>query len=179
MLIIDIDELIVPLRHRSYDELLDYIRESMPEANTANTWSAFSIRNAFFFDNLTSTNHPLVEQLATDAEVHMLRHPVRATKISERGEYGKSFMYIPNLLTVFNHFPLHKLDTDEHRRVQKTLYVSPELAIKHHYKQTCPIESRDECPSLYRETMTDESLLKYGAELLRRVRRVSDEIRLT
>ncbi|VDN27079.1 unnamed protein product [Gongylonema pulchrum] len=70
--------------------------------------------------------------------------------------------------TVFNHFALHR----QHGNVRKTLYVNPDVALKLHYKEKCPIESGRQCEQLERVTVDDTSMDKYAEELTQRVTRV-------
>lgn len=113
--------------------------------------------NAFFFDNMTTDQ---MENIPN--HFHMLRHPFRSVKLSEPGQYGKSFMETANVVTVFNHFPLHKRVSN----LKRTIYLEPEVALKHHYKDKCPVESRDECPALMRRSTFDDSLLKHADKLI-------------
>lgn len=155
MLIVDIDEVVVPMQHENWEAML----KTVDSDETLNT--AYSVTNAFFFDNMTSG-----EQSSNIPNMyHMLRHPYRSAKLSDPGQYGKSFMETANVVTVFNHFPLHKRLLN----MKRTIYLEPELAMKHHYKDKCPIESRDECPALMRRSVFDDSLLKYAKKLMPKI----------
>ncbi len=121
------------------------------------------MRNAFFFDNLTK-----YFDSAIPGYLHMLRHRRRSTRISASGNYGKSFVYIPNVVSVFNHFPLHKLRPG----LSPTQYLNPNVALKLHYKKTCPIESRDDCPELYSNTVEDNHLDQFAQRLTENVKHV-------
>lgn len=161
VLIVDVDELIVPLMHDNWENMLNYVKDQ--KRGDRNTYSALSIANAFFFDNLTSQ---FDERYAK--HLHMLRHDVRSKDISGPGVYGKSFMQIENIATVFNHFPLHKL----RKNLRPTFHVDPRIALKNHYKEVCPIESRDECPKLYHDTVKDHAIRKFANEIKRNVEKV-------
>lgn len=165
VLIVDVDELVVPLMHDDWRQMLDFVKRE--KRGDYGTYTAFSVANAFFFDNLTKQFDEKYPEY-----LHMLRHDVRSADISGPGVYGKSFMQIQNVATVFNHFPLHKL----RRNLRPTLYVDPRVALKNHYKETCPVESRDECPKLYENTVNDYAIQKYGDKIKRNVKKVLKDL---
>ena len=65
------------------------------------------------------------------------------------------------LVTVFNHFGLHRLNS----KASKTIHIDESLALKLHYKDDCPIESRNECPKLKEEVVDDHSLDRFREQL--------------
>uniref|UniRef100_A0A915BJR2 Glycosyltransferase family 92 protein n=2 Tax=Parascaris TaxID=6254 RepID=A0A915BJR2_PARUN len=126
ILIVDIDEVVVPLRRDTWIEMLhDVIGDSLQHEVTS-----ISIRNAFKFPTAHTDN-------AVPAFMYMLRNRRMSERISKAGDYGKSFTSTKSVATVFNHFALHRL----HANVSRTIYAKKEVALKLHYKERCPIES--------------------------------------
>ncbi|VDP19302.1 unnamed protein product [Heligmosomoides polygyrus] len=158
ILILDIDELIVPLKHRNYADLLAFIEEDSGSKRI----SSLSFSNVFKFPmNATTPEH-----------LYMTRHSLRSRKTSNRRSYGKSLTNTVTVATVFNHFALHRLSPN----VTGTIYVPEQLGLKLHYKATCPIESHKECAELQEDTVSDHSLDLFASELERRVNRTLREL---
>ncbi|VDN27244.1 unnamed protein product [Gongylonema pulchrum] len=161
VLILDVDEVIVPLKHDNWSAMLEEViatAKSSTDSKLAEITSV-SIRNVFKFPSNNSINHSVPDY------VYMLRNRRKSETISEPGEYGKA---TDTVSTVFNHFALHR----QHGNVRKTLYVNPDVALKLHYKEKCPIESGRQCEQLERVTVDDTSMDKYAEELTQRVTRV-------
>ncbi|VDM64826.1 unnamed protein product [Angiostrongylus costaricensis] len=162
-LILDIDELVVPLEHDTYSDLLSAI-----EANTTvDRISSLSFSNVFKFPAKT-------ENTSWAKHMYMLRNSLRSRRTSDRRNYGKSMTNTATVATVFNHFALHRLTPN----VTGTIYVPERLAIKLHYKLTCPVESRKECAELQDDTVVDRSIDRFADELERRVDRTLCELHL-
>lgn len=153
----------VPLEHDTYSDLLNAI-----EANTTvERISSLSFSNVFKFPAKT-------ENTSWAKHMYMLRNSLRSRKTSDRRNYGKSMTNTATVATVFNHFALHRLTPN----VTGTIYVPERLAIKLHYKLTCPIESRKECTKLREDTVADHSIDRFAEELERRVNRTLYELHL-
>lgn len=76
-----------------------------------------------------------------------------------------NFCSTKSVATVFNHFALHRL----HANVSRTIYAKKEVALKLHYKERCPVESRKECTNLEKVTIDDKSLDRFADALIQRV----------
>uniref|UniRef100_A0A8R1HZ90 Glycosyltransferase family 92 protein n=1 Tax=Caenorhabditis japonica TaxID=281687 RepID=A0A8R1HZ90_CAEJA len=162
VLIIDIDEAVVPVRHDNYSRLLADFEQNKAIKN----WKISSIaaRNVFKFPS----NFTLFPR-----RHHMTSNRKRSKKTSPNGEYGKSFSSTSSVATVFNHFALHKLS----QNVAKSQYFSENDALKLHYKSECPWESRNECHILEYDVLDDTSLDKFTEKLSERVDDVAKELR--
>ncbi|CAB3402656.1 unnamed protein product [Caenorhabditis bovis] len=152
VLIIDIDEVIVPIRHSNYDQLLEDVENRVKNKRI----SSISARNVFKFRS-NFTIYPDFH--------YMTNNRKRSRKTSNVGEYGKSFSSTTTVATVFNHFALHKLLPN----VSESMYFGKSEAIKLHYKSECPWESRRECHQLQYDTVTDTSLDHIENVLIERV----------
>lgn len=78
MLIADVDEVVVPLKHGNWREMLEHVIDA-PESRS----SAVSIRNVFKFLSTTKNG--------TEDE-SLLENKYRSSIIQDREQYGKSFM---------------------------------------------------------------------------------------
>lgn len=158
LLVIDTDEIVVPREQRNYRQMLDSISTDFSD------WTAISARNAYYFDSLTTE---ISDKTRFPNYFHMLNHPMRSEIISPNGNFGKSFIRVENAVTVFNHFPLHKrLST-----LRKTVYLPPEVALKNHYKNGCPVEE-ERCKEIMTKSERDDSLTKFSSEITKNVERV-------
>ncbi|KAK6745758.1 hypothetical protein RB195_012087 [Necator americanus] len=163
ILILDIDELIVPLQHENYAELLATIEST----KSIDQISSLSFSNVFKFP-------AKAVDMSRPAHMYMLRNAMRSRKTSDHRNYGKSLTNTATVATVFNHFALHRLMPN----VSGTMYVPERLGIKLHYKSMCPIEAQKECAELQQDTVRDHSIDRFADELERRVNRTLSELHL-
>lgn len=75
VLIVDTDEVVVPLKHSSWQAMLEDIVPSIRAEP-----SAISIRNAFKFST------------KGEARGSLLDYPKRSAKVQDKEQYGKSFI---------------------------------------------------------------------------------------
>lgn len=165
----DIDEIVVPLKHDNWSHLISNFTSTFRRNATS-----LSARNVFKFPSSKDTRG-------------LFGRKRRAIKIQENGVSGKSFIRLDilsefenNILkfststaaTVFNHFALHRLHGD----VVRTAYFPQELALKLHYKTECPVDYKNECAQLKASTIEDYSLDRWKADIKRRLRKYSSLI---
>uniref|UniRef100_A0A1I7VZC9 Glycosyltransferase family 92 protein n=1 Tax=Loa loa TaxID=7209 RepID=A0A1I7VZC9_LOALO len=164
VLILDIDEVIVPLKHDNWSAMLDNIITTFHDKNLKKIEvTSISIRNVFKFPSNISLLNSFVPPY-----MYMLRNRRKSETLSKPGEYGKVFINTNSIATVFNHFALHRHRAD----VANTLYVEPDIAIKLHYKSKCPIESGKQCEHLKYVTVDDTIMDRYAEQLTRQVTKV-------
>ncbi|VDK70649.1 unnamed protein product [Litomosoides sigmodontis] len=160
VLMLDIDEIVVPLENNSWSAILDNILgRNLEMAET----TSISIRNVFKFPSDIGSSNPVVPSY-----MYMLRNRRRSETLSKPGEYGKAFINTNTVATVFNHFALHR----QRAGVAKTLYVEPDVAIKLHYKAKCPMELGKQCEQLENVTVDDITMDRYAEQLTGRVTKV-------
>ncbi|VDD87493.1 unnamed protein product [Enterobius vermicularis] len=163
ILIVDTDELVVPLQSNNWSELL---RVTIGN-ETKHPVTSISVRNVFkFVTNSSDSNVP--------EYMFMLRNRRMSKLLSKPNEYGKSFTSTDTVATVFNHFALHR----QYGNVSRTIHAHPDVALKLHYKITCPIESRKQCFLYQNETVDDKSLDRFADDLITRVTRVLNLLKL-
>ncbi|KAM3724671.1 Beta-1,4-galactosyltransferase galt-1 [Dirofilaria immitis] len=170
ILILDIDEVIIPLKHENWSAMLDNIITTLYDKNSKTAEvTSISVRNVFKFpSNINSSN------LAAPSYMYMLRNRRKSGTLSKPGEYGKAFINTDTVATVFNHFALHRNRAD----VAKTLYVEPDVAIKLHYKAKCPIESGKQCEQLKDVTVDDTAMDRYAEQLTKQVTKVLNNLHI-
>ncbi|VDO25410.1 unnamed protein product [Brugia timori] len=164
ILILDIDEVVIPLKYDNWTTMLDHIITAFYDKNSKRTEiTSISIRNVFKFPSNTSWLNPLIPSY-----MYMLRNRRKSEMVNKPGEYGKAFINTNTVATVFNHFALHR----QHADVAKTIHVESDIAIKLHYKSKCPVESRKQCQHLEHVTIDDTVMDRYAEQLIRHVTKV-------
>uniref|UniRef100_A0A0R3RVI8 Glycosyltransferase family 92 protein n=1 Tax=Elaeophora elaphi TaxID=1147741 RepID=A0A0R3RVI8_9BILA len=170
VLMLDIDEVVVPLKHDNWDAMLNNITTTFYEKNLKTMEvTSISIRNVFKFPSSTSKWNSVVPSY-----MYMLRNRRKSEILSKPGEYGKAFINTNTVATVFNHFALHRQRAD----VAKTLYAEPDMAIKLHYKAKCPIESGKQCEQLEHVTVDDTTMDRYAERLTEQVTKVLNRLHI-
>ncbi|VDN01093.1 unnamed protein product [Thelazia callipaeda] len=161
VLIIDIDEVVIPLKHNNWTGMLNYLTASFKKSTgTIDEITSISTRNVFKFPSnidLSSTHIP--------PYLYMLRNRRRSETVSKPDEYGKAFINTDTVVTVFNHFALHR----SHGNVAMTYYADPNIVLKLHYKSMCPIESKSDCEKLTKVTIDDTTMDRFADQLIERV----------
>ncbi|KAI6192409.1 Glycosyltransferase family 92 protein [Aphelenchoides bicaudatus] len=152
VLLIDTDEVIVPLKHKNWSDLIAEFTTNFRKNATS-----LSARNVFKFPDKNDG-------------IGLLGRHRRASKIQENGVSGKSFISTSTAATVFNHFALHRL----HGEVVRTAYFPVDLALKLHFKTECPIDYKKECAKLKASTVEDHSLDKWQKKIVNRLEKYKD-----
>ncbi|KAL4002974.1 Glycosyltransferase 92 family protein [Acanthocheilonema viteae] len=170
VLMLDIDEVVVPLKHDNWSALLNNIITTFYDKNSKMTEvTSISIRNVFKFPSDINLRNPIVPSY-----MYMLRNRRKSETLSKPGEYGKAFMNTNTVATVFNHFALHRQRAD----VAQTLHAEPDVAIKLHYKAKCPIESGKQCEELEYITTDDTTMDRYAEQLTRQVTKILNHLHI-
>lgn len=137
IVIIDIDESIVPIIHDNWKEVIDYIFEYDPDA--IRKYASFSVQNTYFFDTFDNLNKKHVKNIPP--EMYMLRHIHRSANFSQPGFAVKSFVSTNSTLAVFNHYALFPL----YNNMSRFSLISKSVAQLNHYRETCPKTMMNEC----------------------------------
>uniref|UniRef100_A0A183CIR0 Glycosyltransferase family 92 protein n=1 Tax=Globodera pallida TaxID=36090 RepID=A0A183CIR0_GLOPA len=155
VLIADIDEVVVPLRHQKWQQLL---HELLARGKWRAEPSSISVRNVFKFWHKNRSG-----QNANDSIDSLFGLRWRSDTAQESGRYGKSFVNTRSIASVFNHFGLHRL----HANVSNTLHVSEEDALKLHWRQQCPEEELgiEKCQQLSTNMIRDHLLDRFRNEV--------------
>ncbi|KAI6204662.1 hypothetical protein M3Y94_00702100 [Aphelenchoides besseyi] len=147
VLLVDTDELVIPLRHANWSQMIDEFTINFRQNATS-----LSVRNVFKFPS-------------DDDELGLLGRKYRAVKIQEPGVSGKSFISTSTAATVFNHFALHRL----HGNVVRTAHFPVDWALKLHFKSDCPADYHKDCEALKSERQLDDSMERWRSEISKKV----------
>lgn len=169
---IDIDEAIVPVRRRSWHELM--LDERIKLGRSFKDFASYAVRNAYFFPELRTRNQTDRARPDTDptdffADLDYL-DTLRTASISPEGDSVKSFVSTRRALTVHNHYALTTLNPSTRR----AHHFDPEDVLKHHHR-ACD-ERHLDCDLLMEDVRIDESALKYADQLEARMRVFLNEL---
>ncbi|KAI1708016.1 glycosyltransferase family 92 domain-containing protein [Ditylenchus destructor] len=159
VLIVDTDEIVVPLKHSNWQEML---QETLPSIRAEP--SAISVRNVYKFASGDKR----------DKSHSLLDHTTRSATIQDREQYGKSFVSTSSIGSVFNHFALHRL----HANVSRTVYLDENVALKLHFKSRCPAEELGikACEDLKNNLVKDNSLGRFAETVRKRVTSIMQQL---
>lgn len=199
--LLDIDEIIMPLKHRSWFELMDEVeRISLAEQNYSR--ASYNTRNVYFFDDLAgplpttttttgsrspfdSDSNGAEEEDQSSSEfseqlergipyyLHMMQHVYRSKNYTKPGQYVKCFHNTERVVSLHNHFPMNCFG-------QCTTYSIPiSLAHLQHYRKDCVGPLKRSCKSDYRHfTTRDVTIWRYKPQMIRRTTRVLNRLSL-
>lgn len=169
VILLDIDEAIIPVIHDSWSSLLS---QAFPEKpNVFNRTSSFSVSNVYFFDTFGEVADTTIPKF-----MHMLRHVYRSSNFTPPGFAMKSFFLTNNTLTVFNHYALCVL-----RSYQiSNLPLSKKLVQLHHYRASCPPLMKAACKTNFMKYKTKDTIIfKFKDLLIKKVEQVMSRNNLT
>lgn len=181
---LDLDEIIVPKignnwlegfrSHFQNPKLLEKTRADFHPRN----YASFSVRNAYFFSeypkdaivrskllpkNPLNVPKKLVKVFSKNNMLSGNRgrnksifdRTVRSYRLSPKTDSVKSFVHVPDSLSVFNHFTFHVLGTAAHQ------YIFPQDVFQlNHYRNKCDPILIDGCSEFMRQIVFDDSLKK-------------------
>ena len=161
IVVLDLDELIIPRMQRTYQEMLQYL-ETLPEAiRHPNNHRSYTFRNVYYFFELPM-DESQPEKLSTQ------RHRAHV-KPSGPGYSVKSIIDPYSCTNVHNHFCWRrapKLNGQQGYNMD----VDPQIGANQHYKK-CHFK-KEECEKMMLQYYIDDNMLKYGPVLNTNVNRV-------
>ncbi|GFR01611.1 glycosyltransferase family 92 protein [Trichonephila clavata] len=165
---LDLDEAIIPLKHNSWMELLNYVRNKTSRIFPS---ASISVPNVYFFDGFgDKSNSPVPKYF------HMLRHLWRSANFTPPGFAQKSFFPTQYALTVSNHYALRSL----YSGMRTNTVINKNLAQMHHYRASCPPKMKKECEENYMKFRAkDTTLLRFKERLIEKVSSKIKELNLT
>lgn len=169
LVILDMDEAIIPMMHHTWEELLDHIFSENTQA--LEVYSSLSASNVYFFSSFGEyTKDPSIPPY-----MHMLRHIYRSANFSKPGFAVKSFFATNNTLAVFNHYTLIPL----YEKLRRNALIGRHLAQMHHYRDTCPPLMEEECETNFMKFYKKDTVIwKYKNKVIERVEHVIKNLRL-
>lgn len=156
MVVIDVDELIVPRRHTTLSELVMHLNVFSPSP-------AYMFRNAYFFLELPSAVLENKKDIGTKLTTIVKLHRLKPSKTG----YAMKSIVDPRLCIVMQNHYCVKRSVDVSAKYWATV-VKENLALVHHYKK-CHFET-SKCKRITDEYITDISTLRFHDKLLVRVK---------
>ncbi|CAF1230640.1 unnamed protein product [Didymodactylos carnosus] len=165
ILLLDIDEVIMPLQHRTWLETIQEIQRNWLNKNE--TYTSFSARNVYFLEDLDEENSTEIgqfnEQLNIPPYLHMLTHIYRSSHYTISGAYVKTFFDTERLITLHNHFPLSCF------RRCRAYEINITLAHLQHYRKSCVKAIQKSCQTEHRlHRIRDTTIWRYKNDLIQR-----------
>ncbi|GLV36768.1 uncharacterized protein CBL_02397 [Carabus blaptoides fortunei] len=100
--LLDIDEVIMPVNHQNWKELMDTVLPKALKIKSEER-ASYNVRNVYFLDDLLHS-HGWIKDIPK--YMHMLQHVYRAKNFTKPNQYVKCFHNTERVLTLHNHFPL-------------------------------------------------------------------------
>ncbi|XP_027229237.2 uncharacterized protein [Penaeus vannamei] len=160
VVLLDIDEIIVPKNHSSWRTLMEVVVEQAFKENPVPRTS-FDARNVYFLDSMIE-KHGFFNDIPQ--YMHILQHVYRARNHTKPRHSVKCFHDTQLVLTLHNHYPSSCLG--------KCRYYSipTEIAQLQHYRSECIDSLRQLCKNEFRKnTVLDTAIWKYKEPLIERV----------
>lgn len=151
---VDIDEIIVPKRSRTWRRLIEEVLAGKPEADN---YATLAVQNTYFLRRFPAES--------ADESVFFLKHYAR-TDFSPPGESPKSFLATKNALSVFNHYALNVLRPGN----RNVFFLPTSLVQMNHYRRSCSSHVLPECAKYQTATFHDTIMMKYKRAFLKNYR---------
>lgn len=162
VLLVDIDEVILPRRHSTWQELLNDIVSTKPKMLA--TYASLAVPNVYFFDHFEREK----------SWSWFLSRVTRSANFTRPGFAVKSFFTTNSSLAVFNHYTLVPL----YGKLQRTVLLSKEDVQLNHYRAKCPAEMEALCKDDYfRFTVKDKTLWKFESKFFSKVKETKEGLR--
>jgi len=166
--LLDIDEIITPVRHNSWADMMrEVIEASSNEDNELK--ASWNFRNVYFLDEMLEANEgPGNPFPSIPSYLHMLQHVYRSANYTKPGAFVKCFHNPAKALILHNHFPLGCLGG------ACTSYpVAPSLGQLQHYRSDCVSSLKQSCKEDFKAvSVKDTSLWKWKDEIIQRSSKV-------
>ncbi|XP_045603841.1 uncharacterized protein [Procambarus clarkii] len=159
IVLIDIDEVIVPKRGRDWRSLLEQVEPRAMAADT-HTRSSYCAPHVYFLDSMQEAHG---HNLNIPPYLHMMQHVYRSAAYNLPRQFDKCFFNTECIVTVFNHHPMSCFD---HCNV---LLMPVEHAQMNHYRKDCVFPIRSKCPFFKNQTVFDNRLWIYKKNLTKNV----------
>ncbi|KAK4878544.1 hypothetical protein RN001_011050 [Aquatica leii] len=133
IVLVDTDEVIVPLNGSTWQDLLSYLRQA-----AGTKYDSYNARNVYVFTDLLFTHKRFND---VPEYMHILNHIRRDPKIEPPGYYIKSFHNTETVLSLHNHFPVYCLHGSKH--FTNTVHVSQVKVYRNHQNSEKSSEETD------------------------------------
>ncbi|XP_075219198.1 uncharacterized protein LOC142323449 [Lycorma delicatula] len=158
--LLDIDEVIMPLKFMSWKELMDSVLVKALKLKNE-TRASYNVRNVYFLDDLLH-DHGWFKDIPK--YMHMLQHVYRSKNFTKPNQYVKCFHNPERALTLHNHFPLACLSSG------CTSYaIETTDAQLQHYRADCVRTLKKTCIEYRQNSVVDKTIWKFKDVLISRV----------
>lgn len=162
VLLVDIDEVVLPRRHATWKEMLDSLVSASP--NLLATYASLAVPNVYFFDHFERER----------SWSWFLSRVTRSANFTRPGFAVKSFFATNSSLAVFNHYTLVPL----YGKLQRTVLLSKDDVQLNHYRAKCPAEMEPLCHDDYfRFTKRDKTLWRFESKFRSKVEETKEGLR--
>jgi len=158
--LLDIDEVIMPLNHSNWEEMMEeVVKQSLKIKNE--TRASYNFRNVYFMDEMLESNeHGHFKDIPP--YLHMLQHVYRSVNYTKPGQYVKCFHNPEKALILHNHFPLGCLGG-----VCTSYPVDTKLGHLQHYRSDCVSTLKKSCKTEFKENnVKDTTIWRWKEELI-------------
>ncbi|KAK4872697.1 hypothetical protein RN001_014726 [Aquatica leii] len=159
IILVDIDEVIVPLNGSTWKDLLSYLHKTV-----GTNYDSYNVRAAYFFTDSLFT-HKWFDDVPE--YMYFLNHINREPKIEQPRYYIKSFHNTETVLTLHNHFPIACL-----RRGCQHYSIDANDALMFHYKR----KSVETYINFLNTSIKDNTIWKYKNTLIERTTKALKEM---
>lgn len=158
--LLDIDEVIMPIKSRTWKELMDAVMVKALAVRNE-TRASYNVRNVYFLDDLIHT-HGWFKTIPK--YMHMLQHVYRSENYTKPNQYVKCFHNPERALTLHNHFPLACLS-------QGCTSYAIDTADAHlqHYRADCVKTLKKTCTEFRQNSIIDTTIWRYKKDLISKV----------
>lgn len=170
LVLVDIDEVIVPVKDYDWKSLLTRVLSN--DLKSIEVYPSFSVQNTYYLESYSQssstspqplTNKHLTTKGHLSSYLYMLRHVNRSINFSIPGYAVKSFISTNTSLALFNHYTLFPL----YPTMRRNALISTTLAQLNHYKSECPRTMSNECTRRFtKHWKVDQILWKYKKPLI-------------
>lgn len=165
--LLDIDEVIMPIEHNNWSELMDHVVKLALKVKNE-TRASYNFRNVYFIDEMLEAHLQSGSAPAMLKDIpnymHMARHVYRSANYTKPGQYVKCFHNPEKALILHNHFPLGCLGG-----ICTSYPVHPEVAHLQHYRNDCVSTLKKSCARDFKNaSVIDTTIWRYKDQLVAR-----------
>jgi len=168
--LLDIDELMIPIRFDSLGELVDYAAEVDGFVNWPRR-SSVCFRNVYFMDDMLAAQHDGRHFEDIPPWMHVMQHVYRSSEYSKPGFYPKCLHRTDRVRTLHNHYPFSCLTACSAVTVDRI------FGHLQHYRRECVKELAKVCAERYKNTsVVDKAVWRFKDTVIARTTSVLTEL---
>ena len=154
--LLDIDEVIAPIKHNSWAEMMEEVLKASQKENKEVT-ASWSFRNVYFMDEMIDLHKHHRHFASIPSYLHMLQHVYRSSNYTRKGQYIKSFHNPEKVLILHNHYPLACIGGGCGK--SKSFEVDIDLGHLQHYRSDCVSALKKSCEEDFKSVSVFDSTI--------------------